>query len=77
MAKIIRHEFVGNPYLFLLWCLLLITIPWAIIYLIEATVTIEEEVEDAERLMDSFRSSGFASRLARILRPVFRRREVK
>ncbi len=46
MAKIIRHEFLGSWLLFLILCLTGIGIPVAILYLINKTVSIEEEVSD-------------------------------
>jgi hypothetical protein len=55
MGKIVRREFVGNRYLFFLLCLFGITIPLAIIYLLEATVTIETEMDDPEKFMVALR----------------------
>ncbi|HEX5136745.1 MAG TPA: hypothetical protein VFY93_07230 [Planctomycetota bacterium] len=55
MGKIVRREFVGSRPLFVLLCLLGITIPFAVIYLLEATVTIEDEVEDPEKFMTALR----------------------
>jgi len=46
MGKIIRHEFLGSRFVLTLLCLTGIGIPVAIIYLIEATVTIEEDVDN-------------------------------
>ena len=56
MGKLIRHEFVGNPYLFWILFALGITIPFAIIYLITATVTIEEDLEDPTEFLEGFRA---------------------
>ncbi len=55
MSKVIRREFVGNKLLF--WFLVLVPffIPFAIIYLIEATVTIEDDLEDPEKFIADFR----------------------
>jgi hypothetical protein len=55
MGKVIRHEFVGSKLLFFLLCLLGITIPFAIVYLIEGTVTVEDEMQDPEKFMTAFR----------------------
>jgi hypothetical protein len=55
MGKIVRREFVGSPLLFFLLCLLGITLPFAVIYLLEATVTIEDEMEDPEEFMAALR----------------------
>lgn len=55
MSKIIRREFVGSRLLFFLLCLCGITIPFAIIYLLETTVTIEDEMDDPEKFMEALR----------------------
>jgi hypothetical protein len=55
MGKIVRREFVGSRLLFFLLFLLGVTLPFAIIYLLEATVTIEDEVEDPEKFMAALR----------------------
>jgi hypothetical protein len=48
MDRIVRREFRGNWLLFWLLCLTGIGIPLAIIYLINGTVEIHSECEDAE-----------------------------
>ncbi len=55
MAKIIRREFLGSRLLFWLMCLLLVSIPYAIVYLLEGMVTIEDEIEDPEALIATLR----------------------
>jgi hypothetical protein len=55
MGKIVRREFVGSRLVFFLLCLFGITLPFAIIYLLEATVTIEDEMEDPEKFMMALR----------------------
>ncbi len=62
MAKLTRHEFVGNKLLVLLLFLTGIGVPFALIYLIEATVAIEEEVEDPNKFLDAWRSGKVANR---------------
>lgn len=52
MDKIIRKEFTGNRLFFFLLCLTGIGIPIAMLYLMEATITIETNVEDAEEFLD-------------------------
>ncbi|MEK7395592.1 MAG: hypothetical protein AAB116_01530 [Candidatus Poribacteria bacterium] len=56
MGKIIRREFLGSRIRVTLLCLTGIGIPIAIIYIIEATVTIEEEVEDPSDFTKMFRA---------------------
>jgi hypothetical protein len=51
MGKIVRRQFVGSRILFFLLCVLGVTIPFALIYLLEATVTIEDEMDDPEKFM--------------------------
>ncbi len=55
MAKIIRREFLGSRLLFCLMCLPGITIPYAIVYLLEGIVTIEDEIEDPDALIATLR----------------------
>jgi len=61
VGKIIRREFVGSRPLFLLLCLLGITLPFAILYLLEGTVTIEDEIEDPEAFMAALRAKRVGS----------------
>jgi hypothetical protein len=56
MAKITRYEFVGNKWLFFLLWILGITIPFAILYLVEATAAIEEEVGSPAEFLNGFRA---------------------
>jgi len=60
MSKIVRREFIGNKLLFWLLAILGITLPFAIIYLLEATVTIEDDMEDPEKFMDALRAGKVA-----------------
>ena len=56
MGKITRYEFIGNRWLFYLFFLLGITIPIAIIYLINSTVAVEEEIENPTEFLEAFRA---------------------
>lgn len=56
MAQIVRHEFVGNKILLIILCLIGITIPLAVIYFVESTVTVKEEIDDATTFLESFRA---------------------
>jgi hypothetical protein len=51
MDKIKRRKFRGNWILFIFLCLTLIGIPIAILYLIENTIEVEYEVDDAEEFL--------------------------
>jgi len=53
MAQIVRHQFVGNKILFIILCLIGVTIPLAVIYFIESTVTVKEEIDDPTAFLES------------------------
>lgn len=55
MAKFVRHEFMGSEILFILLCLSGIGIPFAILYLISDTVTVEEEVENPTEFLVQYK----------------------
>ena len=57
MSKIVRHEFLGSWLLFWILCLTGFGIPFAILYLVNFTVTLETEVDDAELFVEEFRAS--------------------
>lgn len=52
--KIVRRQFLGNWVLFWLLCISIIGIPFAVLYLIDGMVTIEQRVEDANAVMDIY-----------------------
>ena len=56
MARIVRREFVGSRFLFWLLVVFPLAIPFAVIYLIESTVSVEEEVDEPEKFLDAFRA---------------------
>jgi hypothetical protein len=56
MGKIVRYEFVGSPLLFSCLCVLIITIPLAIIDYVERMVRIENDLADPELFIRKFRS---------------------
>ncbi len=62
MGKLIRHEFIGNPYLFWILFILGITLPFAILYLIRATVTVEEELENPSEFLEAFRTAQLSKK---------------
>jgi hypothetical protein len=55
MDKIVRREFVGNWILFWLLCVTVIGIPIAVLYYVNGTVIIEQQIENAEQFMQQFR----------------------
>jgi hypothetical protein len=56
MSKIIRNEFMGNWYVFWLLCLTGIGLPLALLYLLDGTIRIEDEMEDPEQFVAAFRA---------------------
>ncbi|MEN8151449.1 MAG: hypothetical protein ABFS86_16655 [Planctomycetota bacterium] len=51
MDRIARREFRGNWGLFTLLCLTVVGIPRAVLYLVEGTIEIQYEVDDAEEFL--------------------------
>lgn len=62
MSKIIRHEFMGSWVLFWLLCITFVGIPVAILYLLDGTVRIEDDMADPEQFMADFRSGRLKRR---------------
>ena len=56
MAKIIRYEFMGSWVWFWLMCISVAGIPLAILYLVDGTVRVEQDIEDPERFLQNFRA---------------------
>ncbi len=56
MSKIVRHEFMGSWLLFWLQCVTIILIPFAILYLLNGTLRIEDEIADPEEFVSAFRA---------------------
>jgi len=59
MGKIVRYEFLGVPMLFWFMCITLIGIPMAILYLIGATVRIEERLDDPSEFLEKYRAGEY------------------
>jgi hypothetical protein len=62
MGKIIRREFLGSRARLILMCITVIGIPSAIIYFVESTVTIEEDLDDPTEFVEKFRSGKLGRR---------------
>jgi hypothetical protein len=56
MSKIIRYEFMGNWLFFWLMCITVIGIPFAILYLLNGTLRIEDEMADPEQFVSAYRA---------------------
>ena len=61
MSKIVRYEFLGSWFLFWVFCITVVGIPLATLYLLSATVRIEEDLEDPQRFLEAFRAGKLAS----------------
>lgn len=57
MATISRYEFMGSWLYFWFLCVTIVGIPVAILYLLNGTIRVEEQVKDAEALADKLRAS--------------------
>jgi len=56
MSNIVRYEFMGSWLLFWLLCMTGIGIPFAVLYLLNGTLRIENEVADPEQFVSAFRA---------------------
>jgi hypothetical protein len=57
MATISRYEFMGNWFYFWLLCITAIGLPLAVLYLLNGTIRVEEQVADAEGVVSALRSA--------------------
>lgn len=56
MARLVRHEFMGSRLLLFLYFLVPFLLPLGIVYLLEATVTVNHEMEDPEAFLVQYRA---------------------
>jgi hypothetical protein len=56
MSRIVRHEFMGSWVYFWLLCITGILLPVAILYLINGTVRVEDELDDPEAFLAAYRA---------------------
>jgi cytosine/uracil/thiamine/allantoin permease len=60
MAKIVRHEFLGN---WIYLCVLLILLlPIGVVYWMTRSIRIEEEMESPEEFVEQFRAGKLTNR---------------
>jgi hypothetical protein len=57
MATISRYEFMGSWLYFWLLCITGVGLPLAFLYLVNGTIRVEEQVEDAEGVLRSLRGA--------------------
>ncbi|HTL03360.1 MAG TPA: hypothetical protein VL243_14070 [Vicinamibacterales bacterium] len=62
MSKVVRYEFMGSWMLFWLLGISIIGIPLAILYLMNGTIRIEDELDDPEQFLAEFRSGKLAGK---------------
>lgn len=68
MGRIIRHEFLGSRLFVVAACCTIIGIPIALIYIIQCTVTIVEEMESPTEFLQQWKSERSISELFREIR---------
>jgi hypothetical protein len=68
VGRIIRREFLGNRFYFLALCLTGVGIPIAIIYLLECTVTVDEEVDNPSEFLEKWKGPTTKDVFSRLLR---------
>jgi len=56
VSTIVRYEFTGNWAWFWLLCVTVIGIPFAILYLLTATLRVETEMAEPERFVSEYRA---------------------
>jgi hypothetical protein len=62
MSKVVRYEFMGSWMLFWFLGISIIGIPLAILYLMNGTIRIEDEMDDPEQFLAEFRSGKLAGK---------------
>ncbi len=57
MAKVVRYELMGSWLIF--WVLFIsgLGLPFAILYLLDGTLRLETEVDDAEKFVEAYRAA--------------------
>jgi hypothetical protein len=61
MSKVVRYEFFGNWLVFWLWCVTVIGIPVAVLYLISRTLRVDTELDNPEEFVNAWRSKRLKS----------------
>ena len=56
MSNIVRYEFMGSTIVFWLLCVTVVLIPVAIVYLVNGTIRIENDLDEPEEFVEQFRS---------------------
>lgn len=57
MGKIVRYEFLGSRWIFLLYCITEIGIPFGILWLLGSTVEVHEDLEDPTKFLEHWCTS--------------------
>ncbi len=57
MTTIARHEFMGSWLYFWLLCISVVGLPLALLYLLNGTIRVEEQVEEGERVLSTLRAA--------------------
>ena len=56
MSKIVRYEFMGSWLYFWFCCVTVVGIPVALLYLLNGTIRVENDLEDPESFLADYRS---------------------
>ncbi|MCC6699827.1 MAG: hypothetical protein IT365_29660 [Candidatus Hydrogenedentes bacterium] len=59
MGRIVRYQFLGSDLFFWLLCMTIVGIPIAVLYLINSTVAIEEDLPNPTEFLEQFRAGKF------------------
>ena len=57
MSKIVRYEFPGSRWVSLLYCLSLIGIPFAVLYLLGWTAVVHKDLENPTEFLEQWRGA--------------------
>ena len=60
MGKIVRYQFLGSDLFFWFLCMTIAGIPIAVLYLINSTVAIEEDLPNPNEFLEQFRAGKFS-----------------
>ncbi|MCB9845413.1 MAG: hypothetical protein H6811_05455 [Phycisphaeraceae bacterium] len=53
MGRVVRYQFMGSLPVLILLSVFVITIPWAVVYLLQNTLRLEHETDDPEAMVAS------------------------
>ena len=57
MSSVVRYEFMGSWWLFWLFFITGIGVPFAILYLLDGTLRLQTDVDDPEKFVEELRAA--------------------